>query len=245
MKRTLAIISIITMHLCVASGQDLSWTFQWDADRYGLIFENTNLVASVKDAICGDLELVLSHIPKNETENCMFVPSNAYYGKYVGYTSLRSGAGMKPFPLGVYSVLGGTNYYHMNEEKCVAYLTGIALTNQYREAVAMVSGWMAMVASAATNTMSCAEYVDCVWFGDLGRVATTNDLSPRDYVDGIADWQACPVTPPVSVLDFGQISKNGNTQLVWGVKHYNPMSKNIVIAPAIHVEGKWRYIGSK
>ena len=62
------------------------------------------------------------------------------------------------------------------------------------------------------------------------------NVSPRDYLDGIAEWQAWPIISPVSVLDFSQISKNGNAQLIWKVRSRDSVSGDIVTMPAIHVE---------
>ena len=245
MKKTLAIIIIVAVHLCVASGQDLSWTFQWGTNRYGLLFDATNLSASAKGAIRDDIELLLSYMPQNETEIYILKSGDSYYGEYVGRISWPNRKGMKPFPLSVYSVFGNTNYYHVSESRSVEYLAGIALTNQYRKAVTAIPGWFSQRASASTNTMSCAEYVDCVWFFDLERVATTNDLTASDYVKGLAEWQAWPVCPLVSILDFEQYSKDGNSRLMLGMRHRNVVSGSIVSSPAIYVEGKWRYVGSK
>ena len=245
MKKTLTVISVVAAHLCVASGQDLSWTFQWGANRYGLIFEATNLSSGAKGAIRGDMEHVLSYVPKNETEFYIFKAGDSYYGEYVGRISWPNDQGVKPFPLSVYSVFGNTNYYHVSESESAEYLAGIALTNQYREAVAAVPGWIAAKNGATTNTMSCAEYVDGFWFEDLERVATTNDLSPRDYLEGIAEfqnWQSCL---PVSILDFEQFSENGSTRLALKVRNRNVMSGSIVTMGAIYVDGKWRNVGSK
>ena len=245
MKRTLAIISVMAMHLCAASGQDLSWTFQWEANRYGLIFEDTNLVAGVKDAIRSDIELVLSHVPKHETELYTLKDGDSYYGEYIGRISWPNNKGMKPFPLNVYSVFGGTKYYHVSESKSAEYLVGIALTNQYSEAVSAVPVWIAMMNGATTNTMSCADYVTGVWFVDIERVATTNDLSSRDYLEGIVELQEWPICLPVSVLDFEQYSKSGNTWLALKVRNREITSGDIVTMPAIYVDGKWRNVGSK
>ena len=215
--------------LFASFGQDLSWTFQWGADRYGLLFDVTNLSASAKGAIRGDMEHVLSYVQKSETEFYTFEVDDSYYGEYIGRISWPNGAGgVKPFPLSVYSVFGGTNYYHVSESRNTEYLAGIALTNQYREAVAAVPGWIAVMNSATTNTMSCAEYVDYVWFEDLERVATTNDLTASDYLDGVAQFQKWPICLPVSILDFAQVSENGNMRLALDVRHRNAVSGAIV-----------------
>ena len=122
---------------------------------------------------------------------------------------------------------------------------GIALTNQYSEAVAAIPSWIALKNSATTNTMNCAEYVDGFWFFDLDRVATTNDLSPRDYLDGIAEFQNWQTCFPVSVLDFEQVSESGSTRLALKVRNRNVVSGSIVTMGAIYVDGKWRNVALK
>ena len=89
MRKLIILLSLAP--LFASFGQDLFWTFQWGSDRYGLIFADINLSASVKGAIRSDIELVLSFVPKNETEFYTFevgVSSPAIYmeGKwrYVG-----------------------------------------------------------------------------------------------------------------------------------------------------------------
>lgn len=44
-RKALAIVSAMAAHLCVASGQDLFWTFQWNAPSYCLLFEDAGFAS--------------------------------------------------------------------------------------------------------------------------------------------------------------------------------------------------------
>lgn len=142
MKNQLAIILLlVSASTSYSQVPDLSWTFQWETNTYGLLFEDTNLTAMVKGAIRDDVQGVLAY---NPTTNAFFhslTASDPQYGIYAGRMTLDDAATPSEFP-SLYKVLGGTNYFAVANSSSSNYTAKIVLTNQQQVAIGGLSNFL-------------------------------------------------------------------------------------------------------
>ena len=71
-----------------AGTPDLSWTFQWDGARYGLLFEADGLSPGIRNAVRNDIEQVCRFNARAGALFHAYVPGDANHGKYAGSVSL-------------------------------------------------------------------------------------------------------------------------------------------------------------
>ena len=253
MKRTLAIISVMAAYLCTAaSGQDLSWTFQWEASRYGLVFEDTNLVASVKNAIRDDIAYALSLIPSTNVTFEALTPTSSNYGKYAGFVTFSHSTPINYCDgiLCYYKSSGGQTVFQLDPEACTNYAAAIALTNQYASAMTALSNRLqqAMIGYDVA-AMTLAEKRDFFWNPPLMEKIETmeggrfeqflNDSIPdvNDPIHGV--W------PFPSILRFKMSSgliKGGNPPMLsCDVIGGNLDTGDIDTFTLVYVDGVWRF----
>ena len=161
--KTIAVILATCFAGGITQAQDWSWTFQRWGDTCGLLFEATNLTASVKAAIRDDIAYAYTFSSTNNLFTRVYTPNDSGYGTFVGFDGLQGNKGTTSSGGWDYKLHNGNRYFYVKESLSTNYLAKIALTNQHQAAIGSLSNFLATVNSITTNNLNAAEYVQMWW----------------------------------------------------------------------------------
>jgi hypothetical protein len=205
MRVTLAAILMGGIAQAQTNSVDWSWTFKWGGDTCGLLFENTNLTASVKAAIRDEVSKVYASVSTNNLYTKIYTPSDPKYGIFVGFVGLQDDFG-GPAELGgwKYILHNGNKYFHVQEKVSAKYLEQIALTNKYKVAVGSLSNFLATVNSTFADSENPADYVKLWWSMEQGKVLSLTGTEPQKHIEIFCEeFNEYEVIVP-SILNFKQ-----------------------------------------
>ena len=201
---------------------DWSWTFQRGGETCGLLFEDINLITSVKAAIRDDVVRVYSTVNITDTFTRLYTPEDMGHGTFIGFYGFLSDGGC-PKGLGGwhYKLHNGNKYFHVEKGLSNKYLEKISLTNQHQAAAGSLSNFLATVNSVTTNNAVMSEYLTYWWVSRQNRMLTMDDFPmPGDFLDFIMPYCEEELLAP-SILNF----KHGEGELN-GELCYEMVSRN-------------------
>jgi hypothetical protein len=220
---------------------DLSWTFQCDNARYGLLFESANLTADVKTSIRDDVQNVFSC---NSSAGATFHALSAgepKYGIYTGWMSFSEGKIPNGFPLFFYKVFNGTNYFIVDAVSSDDYATKIALTNQQCIAINSLSNFLYTVQNMTTNSTTVASFKQ-KWWNPLKEDVYDPQEPDAAIVKYISMYGELHYFYP-SILSFENVTYEGKSWFgckVWTSKKGN--LKPYLQLDLVFGGGEWRFV---
>ena len=243
MKYQLAIILFLfSASVSHAQAPDLSWTFRWETNTHGLLFEDTNLTAMVKVAMRDDVQGVLAY---NSTTNAVFhslTASDPQYGVYSGRMTLDDATTPSDFPLSLYKVLGGTNYFAVAISSSSNYMAKIALTNQQQFAISGLSNFLVTAQNMTSSNTTIQAFQQKWWHPLQERIYTPEDVDADTITKHIDAFGGLYYYYP-SVLSFEFRSENGKTWLgckVWTRKK-GDLKKHLEL-DLVYGGDQWRFV---
>ncbi len=243
MKNQLAIILLlVSASTSYSQVPDLSWTFQWETNTYGLLFEDTNLTAMVKGAIRDDVQGVLAY---NPTTNAFFhslTASDPQYNIYAGRMTLDDAATHSEFPLSLYKVLGGTNYFAVTISSSSNYTAKIVLTNQQQVAISGLSNFLVTAQNMTTSNTTIQAFQQKWWHPLQERIYTPEDVDADAIAKHINAFGGLYYYYP-SVLSFEFRSENGKTWFgckVW-TRNKSDLKKHLEL-DLVYGGDQWRFV---
>lgn len=245
MKTFLSIGCVLAFVLSAMSQSvpDLSWTFQWGTNTFGLLFENTNLTVGVKAAIRDDVQTVYNVTPPSNAVYRAYQPGEDEYGKFLGHMYMQ-GAYTCPRELSgwSYAAYGGTNFFFVEADVCSNYLAKIALTNQYDVATGSLSNFLTVAQNMTTNNTTTNLFLQKFWLLEQNRVPVPSDDHEMTYPNYIQAWGAKYYFYP-SVLQFNYGNLEGLVVLhakIHAVKKTDPSGRSEVYV--VYKDDQWRFL---
>ena len=167
----------------ITQAQDWSWTFQRWGDTCGLLFEATNLTASVKAAIRDDIANAYIFTTTNNLFTRIYTSEDSKYGTFVGFDGLQGNKG-NPAGLGGwdYKLHNGNRYFHVKASLSDKYLQQIALTNQYKAAAKSLGSFLTTLNSITTNNVNVAKYLQMWWSMEQNKPVSLTYSRYQDHV---------------------------------------------------------------
>ena len=243
MKHQLAFISLlVSASVSYSQLPDLSWTFQWETNSYGLLFEDTNLTALVKASIRDDVQGVLAYNPATNAFFHSMTASDPQYGVYAGRMTLDDATMPSDFPLSLYKVFGGTNYFAVAISSSSNYTAKIALTNQQQVAISGLSNFLFTVENMTSSNTTIQAFQQKWWHPLQERIYTPEDVD-ADSIAKHIDAFGCLYYYYPSVLSFEFRSENGKTWLgckVWTRKK-SDLKKHLKL-DLVYGGDQWRFV---
>ena len=165
---------------------DLSWTFQWDGARYGLLFETDGLSSAILNTIRNDIEQTYRFNPRTSASFHVYLPGDENHGKYRGRVSLGNTVAC-PDELQDwnYRVYGGMNYLVVTESLCANYIGKVALTNQHASALGSFSNFLHTANHLSITNTTPVAFAQMWWRFQEGRVGAEADDTPQSFLEGI------------------------------------------------------------
>lgn len=143
---------------------DWSWTFQRDGEACGLLFEDTNLTASVKAVIRDEVCLSYSFVDSSNIFTRLYPSYDPRYGGFTGVDGIKGTHGcVKELCWWDYKMHDGSKYFHIKRELSDKYLQKIALTNRHEAAIGTLPLFLHAFNSTTTNNMVPADYLPLWW----------------------------------------------------------------------------------
>jgi len=236
------LLPLLTLPLVVMA-DDWSWTFKWGTNDVGVVFENTNLTASVKSAIRDDFAYVLSYNIPSTAKFEVGIDTDS--GKYAGRLVLDEEATPDKFPAAFFQTHNGTNYFAITHEDSTNYLAQIALTNQYRAAISGLSNFVHTINHATTGNLSRVALVNMYWNLSEDRVLTVDDISERAYLNLLqsdrGDIKGYTYVVP-SILDLAYCEVEGKMWFMGVLRVRSKLNGRALEQYCAYRKGKWRLI---
>ena len=247
MKRLIQ--TIILLGASCAYTQTTNLTFQWHGQTMGLDFKETNLTASVKNAIRDDIAYSLSLIAVSNVTFELSAPNTNHTGVVsIHYqTPIDYCEGVLCF----YKTIGGNVWWQIDSETCSNYLAAITLTNQHAVAVNSFSNFHHQVINGFDITgMTLEEKKTFFWGsyldvleqkeGDNFEQVISKGLSVRP--SPLPTWALLPLP---SILAFSEWeAEEDDAQpvpvLLCTVKRWTLMNES-TRWNFVYAGGKWRY----
>jgi hypothetical protein len=237
----IAAIAVVTASFSEAS-PDLSWTFQWGTNTYGLLFQDTNLTATVQAVIRDDVQGVLAYNPATNAAFSTLTALDPYYGIYAGRLTLEDATIPPDFPLSLYKVIDGTNYFDVAITCSSNYMSKISLTNTQSNAVSAMSNFLATVQSMTSSNTTVQAFQQYWWHPIQNRVYIPEEVdadSITKRIDALGGlYYYCP-----SLLSYEVKSEGGQTWLsceIW-TRQKSDLKKYLSI-DIVYGGGQWRFV---
>lgn len=227
---------------------DLSWSFQWGEERFGLLFEDTNLTTSAKAAIRDDIQLVYSYNPSTNVTYRVYQNGDSKFGQYTGKMCL-SGRWVCPQRLNSwdYKIYGGTNYFCVTPEDSARYLLKIALTNQFYTQVVGLSNFLYTVKTMTTNNITQTTFAQMFWIHDSGRCAQVADMGSSENINANIQFWASGTYYLSSLLQYWDETEGAYASFGCTVNVYYPSTswrneRDTNPEKLIYKDGQWRFV---
>ena len=242
MKRL--VLSMIAGAVWNAHAQsDWSWTFQRGGETCGLLFEDSNLTASVKAAIRDDFLRAYSFVAASNLFVSLYAPSDPEYGTFVGGDGLKGDHGC-PHELGGlnYKLHNGNKYLHVEKELSATYLEKIALTNQYQAAVGSLTNFLQAFNALNTNNVNPQEAVQIWWsVKNEQPYALSEFATAAEFLGFVSEFSEFEIFVP-SIVNFRYEDTQARGGL-WCKMRFRRKSGGYEPGPwldLVYREGKWR-----
>ena len=220
----------------------MAWTFQWETNTYGLLFEDTNLTALVKTVIRDDVQGILAHNPATNAFFHSLGASDPQYGVYSGRMTLDDATTPSAFPLSLYKAFGGTNYFVMAISSSSNYLAMIALTNQQQSAISGLSNFLATAQNMTSSNTTVQAFQQKWWHPLQERVYTPEDVDASSIAKHINAFGGLYYYYP-SILSFEIRTENGITWFgckVW-TRNKSDLKKYLKL-DLVYGGDQWRFV---
>ena len=143
---------------------DWSWTFLRDGETCGLLFEDTNLTASVKAVIRDEVCRSYSFVPSSDRFTKLYVAGDPEYGTFIGRDgTMGNNGGATGLGGWQYKLHNGNRYLHVKKELSAKFLQAIALTNQHEAAIGSLTNFLHAFNSTTTNNVVPSAYLPMWW----------------------------------------------------------------------------------
>jgi len=203
-------IVCLTSTVVSAQGEE-AYTFHWGMEDYGLVFESTNLAASVKASIANDIERGFGFVPAANTSFLPLPSTHPDFGKYTGNLVVSNffvywpDIFVKQF--GRYQLLNGTNHFIISDTLGTCYQDKISLTNTHVTAINSFSNFFASVSGLTTNAASATLFKQIWWSLINDSPLTWGDDSGELVQEELAELAGHNFYYP-SVLDYSGSWRN-------------------------------------
>ena len=221
---------------------DWSWTFQWGNQHYGLLFEDVGLTPDIKAAIKDDVQGVLSYNPVTSATFNVLSPKDSRYGAYTGRMTLSDAMVPFGFPLALYKVIGGMNYFAVDVAAGSSYAAKIALTNQQNMAISGLSNFLFSVQNMTTGNTTVAEFQQKWWHPIKESVYVPREPDPDSVVGYIAKFGGLYYAYP-SILSFETVSDGGKSWFgckIWTWQKNG--ARDALEMDIVYGGGEWRFV---
>ena len=253
MKRSLICFVLLVSKIvwCQVPPPELSWTFQWGTNTYGLLYGDTNLTSGVKAAIRDDIEQTYRHNPQSNTTFRLYLQGEQKYNEYTGLIWLEKAVACpKEIRTWNFRVYGGTNYLFVSESLCSTYSEKVALTNRQNVAISCLSNFIYSVNHLSASNTTLTAFAQMWWRFKKGRTGALSDDTPQSFMEGIQSMDEDYYYP--SLLYFWE-----RTSAHWNVPSAEPpiLGCTIKALPkgkaddfdevdmdAIFKDGAWRFV---
>lgn len=196
----------------------------------------------VKVAIRDDVQEILAY---NPTTNAVFrslTASDPQYGVYAGRMTLDDATTPSDFPLSLYKVFGGTNYFAIEISSSSNYIAKISLTNQQQAAISGLSNFLSTAQNMTPSNTTIQAFQLKWWHPLQERIYTPEDVEADSIAKHIDVFGGLYYYYP-SMLSFEFKSENGKTWLgckVWTRKKNN--LKKYLKLDLVYGGEQWRFV---
>lgn len=221
---------------------DLSWTFQWGNQCYGLLFEDDGLTPDIKAAIRDDVQGGLSYNPVTNATFKVLSPGDSQYGAYDGRMTLSNAMLPSGFPLSLYKAVGGMNYFAVAIVAGSNYVAKIALTNQQNVAISGLSNFLFSVQNMTTGNTTVAEFQQKWWHPLKESVYVPREPDPDSVLGYIAMFGGLYYAYP-SILSFETVSDSGKSWFgskIWTWRKNG--ARDALEMDVVYGGGEWRFV---
>ena len=244
MKRLiLFMVAGVILSACAQSGgADLSWTFQWGNQCYGLLFEDDGLTPDIKAAIRDDVQGVLSYNPMTNATFNVLSPKDSQYGAYDGRMTLSNAMLPSGFPLSLYKTVGGINYFDVDINDGSNYMAKVALTNQQNMAISGLSNFLFSAQNMTTGNTTVSEFQQKWWHPLKESVYVPREPDTDSVMRYIAMFGGLYYAYP-SILSFETVSDSGKSWFgckIWTWKKTG--APDALEMDIVYGGGEWRFV---